>query len=295
MSESQNTNGFVHLLSFDVEEYFQVEAASASGVTADQWDSFPRRLAQSVDGILSLLREHQTQATFFVLGWVARHGPEIVRKIAAEGHEVASHGMNHQMITRMEPEPFREDLRESRSRLEDLAGRRVLGYRAPTFSILRRTSWALDILAEEGYEYDSSVFPVRHDRYGVPEAPRWAHRAIGPAGNAILEIPPLTRRVCGTNVPVGGGGYMRLFPNWLLSSSIRKAQQAQHSAMIYLHPWEFDPGQPVLPMGRLSRWRHRVNLHRTAGKLQSLLKAFRFGSVQQQLPDLKRTTLTMSY
>lgn len=285
----------MHLLSFDVEEYFQVEAATTSGVTPEQWDAFPHRLPESIDLILDLLRRHDTLATFFVLGWVAKHEPEVVNRIAAAGHEIASHGTNHQMITRLSPEQFRQDLRESRTRLEDLACRRVLGYRAPTFSIVRGTCWALDVLAEEGFEYDSSIFPVRHDRYGIPDAPRWPHLASGPAGGRLLEIPPLTRRVLGANLPVGGGGYLRLFPRWLLEGSIRRARQVSQPAMIYLHPWEFDPGQPILPMGRLTRWRHRVNLHRTADKLRSLLGRFRFGSVQQQLPALKRTALSRTY
>ena len=276
----------VHLLSFDVEEYFQVEAAARSGVRREDWQGFATRLGPSVDRVLQALAEHQASATFFVLGWVAQHEPDVVRRIAAAGHEIASHGMEHRMLQRLAPDEFRQDLLDSRSMLEDLSGQPVIGYRAPTFSITHETAWALDVLAETGYRYDSSVFPIHHDRYGVPDAPRGIHRAIGPAGEGLLEIPPLTLRFAGTNWPVGGGGYLRLLPVRVLGRALKKAARQGRPGMIYLHPWELDPGQPVLPMPRLTRFRHRVGLRRTESKLRWLLRRFRFTGIGRHLDSL---------
>jgi polysaccharide deacetylase family protein (PEP-CTERM system associated) len=276
----------VHLLSFDVEEYFQVEAAARSGVRREDWQGFATRLGPSVDRVLQALAEHQASATFFVLGWVAQHEPDVVRRIADAGHEIASHGMEHRMLQRLAPDEFRQDLLDSRRVLEDLSGGPVIGYRAPTFSITHETAWALDVIAETGYRYDSSVFPIHHDRYGVPDAPRGIHRAIGPAGGGLLEIPPLTLRFAGTNWPVGGGGYLRLLPVRVLGRALKKAARQGRHGMIYLHPWELDPGQPVLPMPRLTRFRHRIGLRRTEGKLRWLLRRFRFTSIGRRLDSL---------
>ena len=282
---SRTTTTVKHLLSFDVEEYFQVEAASA-GVPRDQWTRYPKRLGPAVDCILELLAERGITATFFVLGWVAEHEPGLVRLIAQAGHEIASHGMTHAMIGRLTPEAFRRELLDSRRLLEDLSGQPVVGYRAPTFSITRETAWALDVLGECGFRYDSSIFPVRHDRYGVPDAPRFAHRGIGPGGGIILEIPPLTMRLLKSNLPVGGGGYLRLFPVRLVGRSLRAAERAGQSGMLYIHPWELDADQPILPMSRMSRWRHRVGLGRTESKLRWLLERFDFTSVRDHLEVL---------
>jgi polysaccharide deacetylase family protein (PEP-CTERM system associated) len=271
-----------HLLSFDVEEYFHVEAA-ASSLPREQWETLEKRLPDSVERLLGLLDRHEVRATFFILGWVARQEQGVVRRISDAGHEVASHGMTHAMLQRIGADAFREELIDSRKLLEDISGRQVLGYRAPTFSVTHSTAWALDVLAEAGYRYDSSIFPVRHDRYGVPEAPRFPHIAIGPGGGRILEIPPLTLRAAGTNFPAGGGGYFRLFPMGIFVRALRKAAAAGHPGMIYLHPWEIDPDQPELPLGRLSRWRHRVNLGRTFGRLDRLLGRFRFTAVDSAL------------
>ena len=276
-----------HLLSFDVEEYFQVEAASAAGVTRDQWDSWPGRLSASVDKLLELLDSRSTFATFFVLGWVAQKQPEVVKRIAAAGHEIASHGMTHQMLTRMDPSAFRDELITSRKLLEDIASKPVIGYRAPTFSVMKSTAWAFDVLIEAGYLYDSSVFPVRHDRYGVPDAPRHTHWAVAPGGERILEIPPATLRAFGLNMPVGGGGYMRLLPTWVPARGLRSFQNSGHHAMIYLHPWELDPDQPPLPLSRLGRWRHTVNLHKTHAKLSRLMRMFRFRAVADVFEEMK--------
>ena len=276
----------MHFLSFDVEEYFQVEAAAEGGVRAENWDDFPRRLSPCVDRIVRMLGDYGVRATFFVLGWVARNEPEVVRRIAAAGHEIASHGMNHQMLARLNPAEFKQDILDSRKILEDISGRPVVGYRAPTFSITHKTAWALDVLAENGFLYDSSVFPIHHDRYGVCDAPRWPHIAQGPGGGRIIEIPPMTARWLGKNIPVGGGGYLRLLPLVMVRRALRKACQSGRSGMIYLHPWELDPGQPVLPMTRLSRFRHRVCLGRTEDKLRRLLAQFRFCAVESRVADL---------
>ncbi|MHC4985289.1 MAG: XrtA system polysaccharide deacetylase [Planctomycetota bacterium] len=275
-----------HILSIDVEEYFHVQAAAEGGLSIDDWPSCERRLDASVDRILQLLAAHGATATFFVLGWVAEHEPKIVRRIAAAGHEIASHGMTHRMLGELTVERFRSELRDSRRLLEDLSGRAVVGYRAPTFSVTNQTSWALDVLAEEGLAYDSSIFPVRHDRYGIVGAPRGPHQAVGPAGGTIIELPPLTTRTLGMILPVGGGGYLRLLPSWTVTRAIRRAERAGWPAMLYLHPWELDPDQPTLPMSRLGRFRHRVNLRHTAAKLSRLLGRFRFRAAGEVLGSL---------
>lgn len=293
--EETRPAGPAHLLSFDVEEYFQVEAAYRGGVRAEQWESYPRRLDPAMDCLLGLLDEGDVRATFFFLGWAAKDQSHWVRLVAEQGHEVASHGMSHNMVHRLSPNAFRQELLDSKHLLEDLSGQSVEGFRAPTFSVTASTFWALDILAETGYRYDSSIFPVRHDRYGVPFAPRWTHRAIGPGGGEVLEIPPLTMSAMGSNWPVGGGGYLRLFPLALLGRGLRQAEEAAQPGMIYLHPWEFDPGQPILPMGRVTRWRHRVNLHRTAGKVRRLIRRFRFGTVRDYLRSSPSVDRTFAY
>lgn len=287
--ESSAAQRIVHMLSFDVEEYFQVEAAAEAGLSPDHWSSFPKRLAPSVDCILTLLADARVSATFFVLGWVARHEPEIVRAIAQAGHEIASHGTTHAMLTRLTPQQFRRELIDSRHLLQDISSQPIVGYRAATFSILRQTAWAFDVLAEEGFIYDSSVYPVSHDRYGIPDAPRHIHRAIGPAGHSVLEIPPLTLRLLRRNWPVGGGGYLRLLPVRIIGQALKANQAISQPAMLYLHPWEFDPGQPPLPMTRLSAFRHRVGLARTEKKLRWLLNRFPFASVQEHLDSLTET------
>lgn len=276
-----------HLLSFDVEEYFHAEAVARGGLRPEDWGRLECRAEPCVDRILAMLSEHGATATFFILGWVARNEPQIVRKIASAGHEIASHGMSHRMLGHLGPAEFAQELRDSRRVLEDLGGREVIGYRAPTFSITSQTAWALDVLAQEGFLYDSSVFPVRHDRYGVPDAPCRPHTAIGPGGGKIMELPPLTRRILGANMPIGGGGYLRLLPVGWVAGALAKADSAGVPGMIYLHPWELDPRQPVLPMNRLSRFRHRVHLARTESKLRRLLRRFAFTDVRSSLVPLR--------
>ena len=282
MSPSAQPRRRRHVLSFDVEEYFHVEAAARAVARAD-WEGWESRLAPAVDRILPMLADHGATATFFILGWVAQRQPALVAQIARAGHEIASHGMSHQMIHRLSPNAFGRELADSKKLLEDLSATPVVGYRAPTFSVTHETAWAIDELAAAGYEYDSSVFPVRHDRYGVPEAPRWAHWAVGPGGGRVLEVPPLTLRAGGANLPVGGGGYLRLLPAAVLAWGLAAAGRAGQAGVIYVHPWEFDPGQPRMPLGRLSQWRHRVNLHRTESKVRWLLKRHDFRDFRQCL------------
>jgi polysaccharide deacetylase family protein (PEP-CTERM system associated) len=276
-------NEIRHIISFDVEEYFQVESASQAGVLCGDWHGYESRVESQVDGILSLLDSSGVKATFFILGWIADLHKSMVRRIADGGHEIASHGMTHCMITRLSRHDFYTELCDSKRMLEDISGKSVKGFRAPTFSIMRSTAWAIDELCRAGYGYDSSIFPVHHDRYGVPDAPRWVHRAVGPDGGSIIEIPPLTRRFLGNNLPVGGGGYFRLFPSWVVSGGVEAAQSGGNVAMIYLHPWEFDAAQPVLPLGRLANFRHRVNLGRTAGRLRNLFGRYAFGTAETHL------------
>jgi polysaccharide deacetylase family protein (PEP-CTERM system associated) len=283
------------MLSFDVEEYFQVEAAAEAGMRRQDWQGLQHRLEPCVSGILRMLEEHRVRATFFVLGWVARHEPAVVAAIVSAGHEIASHGMNHQILTQMAPAEFQQDLLESRKILEDIAGKQVVGYRAPTFSIMHKNAWALDVLADNGFLYDSSVFPIRHDRYGVPDAPACCHIAQGPGGGRILEIPPVTRRVWGINMPLGGGGYFRLLPLCLVRGALRKLDRTGQAGMIYLHPWEFDPDQPVLAMSRLSRFRHRVGLAETEKKLRRLMAEFQFGDVRSRIDDLMSSAPVYQY
>jgi polysaccharide deacetylase family protein (PEP-CTERM system associated) len=265
------------ILSFDVEAADRIEAAAALAVDPGLRDRLAARVAPATRRLLDALGERGVKATFFVLGDLAARDPALVRAIQDAGHEVASHGWDHRRVLAMTPAAFRDDLRRSRDALEQAAGAAVVGYRAPTFSIVARTAWALDVLAEEGFLYDSSIYPVRHDRYGVPHAPRGPFLARGEAGGEVLEIPPATLRVLGGNVPAGGGGYFRLFPPAVIEHALRQTRRSCRPAvaMLYFHPWEFDPDQPRLPLGRLSRWRTYVGIARSRQRLDALLARHR--------------------
>ena len=282
------------ILSFDVEEHFRIEAAAGLTVNPSQQASYREGLASSTQWLLELLERREIKATFFVLGHLARDYPSLVRSIHRAGHEIASHGWGHQRLHGLTPATFREDVRSSKHALEDLTGQEVLGYRAPTFSIVRRTAWAIDVLAELGFLYDSSIYPVRHDRYGVPDAPRSPYVVEGPS-NSLLEIPPLTWRLPGVNLPTAGGGYFRLFPPFVMECAIRQAQRSSpHPAtMLYFHPWEFDPDQPRLPLRRLSRFRTYVGIKTSRRRLEALLDRHQFthaAGVARRL-DLERHVL----
>jgi polysaccharide deacetylase family protein (PEP-CTERM system associated) len=264
-------------LSFDIEEHDRIEAAVNVPVPSEARAQYGARMADATRWLLDQLDQHDVFATFFVVGQIAETDPALVRAIHDRGHEVASHGWDHRRILAMSPDEFRSDLLQSKDALEQVTGQAVVGYRAPTFSILRKTAWAIDILRECGFEYDSSIYPVRHDRYGIADAPRGPFIAIGQR-EAILEIPPLTYRVAGVRVPMGGGGYFRLFPLTILKRALRQTARDCDPAvgMLYFHPWEFDADQPRLPLRGLNRFRTYVGLKRTPSRLAELLARNKF-------------------
>ena len=282
------------ILSFDVEEHYRIEAAAGMAIEPAFKAHCRQRLDSATRWILDELERAEVKATFFVVGEVACDNPTLVRDIHRAGHEVASHGWDHRRVLAMTPEEFRRDLGQNKDALEQVTGAEVVGYRAPTFSITRETAWALDILAEAGFLYDSSIFPVRHDRYGVPGAPRGPFLARGNA-QSILELPPATLRILGITTPMGGGGYFRLFPLWLTRWAVRQCVGLGEPglAMLYFHPWEFDAEQARLPLGRLSAFRTYVGIGRTRQRFGSLLSEGRFAraiDVAKQL-DVNLATL----
>lgn len=276
----------VHALSFDVEEHFQV-AAFWSEERRRGWDQYESRVEGNVAKILSLLSLHGIHATFFVLGWVALKHPKLVKAIAAGGHEIASHGFGHEMITSQQPVQFREDVRRSKCILEDIIGKPVHGYRAPSFTITAQTQWALPILVEEGYLYDSSIFPVQHDRYGMPGADPWCHR-IETASGPLWEVPPSTIKMGPVRLPIAGGGYFRLYPYPVLRGLLKSAAAHGHPLVMYLHPWELDPDQPRMEGSLVSRFRHYLNLRKTEARLEQLVKDFKFAPIRQAVEAVGR-------
>lgn len=266
-------------ITFDVEDYFQVSAFE-SQIDPKDWDSFECRVERNVELILELLeRADHTQATFFILGWVAERYPELVKKVAAAGHEVASHGYNHQRIINMTQQAFAEDIRSSKALLEDLTGQAVTGYRAPSFSLAPSTSWAIDELFQADYHYSSSVNPVPHDLYGMPDAPRTPFRW----DNGLIELPVTTLEIGSKRFPCSGGGFFRLYPYSLFKQAFKKAeQQLDGPGIFYLHPWELDPEQPrIAGASAKSRFRHYLNLQRTLPRLEQLLQDFKWTSINQ--------------
>ena len=279
----------VNAMTVDVEDYFQVEAFART-IPRDSWDSFPRRVEANTDRILDQFAQAGVTATFFTLGWVAERHPALVRRIVAAGHELASHGHGHARVDTLTPEAFRADLLHARAVLEDIGGTAIAGYRAPTFSIGPRTPWAYAILAETGHTYSSSIYPIRHDLYGAPDAPRFIHPV---AGGTLWEIPmtPLRPRsgpLASRNLPCSGGGYFRLLPYAAFRRALAAYNRAEaRPGMFYTPPWEIDPGQPrIAGAGRLSRFRHYLNLARTAPRLDQLLRDFAWGRVDQVFPEV---------
>ncbi len=270
-----------HHFTVDVEEHFQVSAMEPY-VSRSAWDRLPSRVERNTRAILELLARHETHGTFFTLGWIARRHPEFVREIAKAGHEVASHGWGHERVTQLTPSEFRESVRTSKDLLEGITGAPVLGYRAPSFSIVRGGEWALDILLEEGYRYDSSLFPVRRAGYGFAGGQRDPHALIRAAG-ALQEMPPATVRWCGQVLPAGGGAYFRLLPRTLVESALRAAEQRGVPGTFYIHPWEVDPDQPRVDVSLKTRLRHYGGLGRTMPRLQRLLSRFRFQTIARTL------------
>jgi len=263
-------------MSVDVEDWFHPEAVR--GFVPEDWSGLELRAGAAVDGLLQLLAAARVRATFFVLGWVAERQPDLVPRIAAAGHEIASHGYAHRMITSQTPAEFAADLRRSLRVLRAQSGQPVVGYRAPSFSVVRTTLWALDIMADEGLEYDSSIFPVHHDRYGIPDAPRAPYRIRERAGRDLWELPPVTGRVAGRNVPAAGGGYLRLLPYAFNAWALRRINAEGLPGVVYTHPWEYDLKQPRLTLPPLRALRHYHGIDRTASKLARLLQEFEFGT-----------------
>ena len=266
-------------MTIDVEDYFQV-SAFAPHIARDSWDSQPCRVERNVERILALLAAHDTHATFFTLGWIAERYPQLVRAIVDQGHELASHGYGHQRASDLSREQFRDDITRAKGLLEDIGGVAVRGYRAPSFSIGSRNLWALETLREAGHVYSSSIYPIAHDHYGMPEAPRFAFH---PLDDAMLEFPPSTVHLFGRNLPAAGGGYFRLMPYALSRWLMRRVNQTDgQPCMFYFHPWEIDPEQPRQSgIGYKTRFRHYVNLNRMEGRIAHLLRDFEWGRVDQ--------------
>ncbi len=271
MSPAQSTTGIVNALTIDVEDYFHV-SAFAPQIDRRDWAGMPCRVERNVDVILALLAEGGVKATFFCLGWVAERYPALVRRLADEGHEVASHGYDHLRATDQTPAAFLADIGRAKTMLEQIAGRPVQGYRAPSFSVGERNPWAFDCIARAGYRYSSSVYPIRHDHYGMPDAPRFPHE-VRPG---LVELPVATVRILRANWPAGGGGYFRLLPYRVSRWTLRRINaRDRQPAMFYFHPWELDPAQPrVAGVGAKTRFRHYVNLARMRPRLARLLRDF---------------------
>jgi polysaccharide deacetylase family protein (PEP-CTERM system associated) len=262
-------------LTVDVEDYYMVSAFS-DVVKFEDWHTYESRIEHNTYKIVNLLNEYKVKATFFVLGWIAQHHPDLIREIHSTGHEIACHGYNHKLVYHLTHEQFRKDVRMAKHILEDITGTPVVGYRAASYSIVKKNLWALDVLIEEGFQYDSSIFPIHHDRYGFPEAERFPHiiqRSIG----TILEFPPSTYRLFKQNIPVAGGGYLRLYPFQLTKAAIKRINEKENNiAILYIHPWEIDEHQPRLNGKWQSKMRHYINLKSTMPKLTTFLNEFRF-------------------
>jgi polysaccharide deacetylase family protein (PEP-CTERM system associated) len=266
----------------DVEDYFQVTAFEKHIQRAD-WNSYPHRVVDNTKRMLDLLASVDVKGTFYILGWVANEYPALVRGIVDAGHEVASHSYWHRLVYELTPDQFRQDLRDSKRAIEDACGQVVDAYRAPSFSITQKSIWALDVLVEEGFTCDSSIFPVVHDRYGIPGAKTTIHKLETKSGS-LWEFPPSVRHIGKVPVPISGGGYFRLFPTAFTADSVKRLNRQSTPFMFYIHPWEIDPGQMRMPFCSMAtRFRHYVNLSRTHNKLERLLNAVEFGTVSDVL------------
>ncbi len=273
----------MNALTFDIEEYFHAEAF-ARVLRPEQWPDLASRVVDTTERLLDILDYADARATFFILGWVAERYPALVQDIAGRGHEIACHGYGHQMIQRQTRLEFAKDVQRAKTAVEDAAGAAVVGFRAPTFSVMRETLWSLEVLWEAGFLYDSSIFPIVHDRYGIPDAPRFPYRVPVMNGHGIAEFPLSTISILGRRLPIAGGGYLRLLPYAVTRRAIHRLNQREHQpAIVYLHPWELDVHQPKVRVGWLTRLRHSVNTRTTEGKLLRLLKDFRFAPVRDIL------------
>ncbi len=278
MTQVEGPRALVNALTIDVEDYFQVSAFAAH-IPRDDWETLPCRVEQNIGYVLAMLSDADVRATFFALGWIAERYPELIRRIVAAGHELASHGFAHHRATEQNRGEFLADICLAKAVLEDVAGQEVNGYRAPSFSVGPENRWAFDCIAEAGYRYSSSLYPIRHDHYGAPDAPRFAHETTP----GLLELPVATVRLLDANWPAGGGGYFRLLPYTVSRWSIRRINAVDRKpALFYFHPWELDPEQPrVDGAGAKTRFRHYVNLRRMQPKLRRLLKDFRWDRIDR--------------
>ena len=280
----------VNAMTIDVEDYFHVSVFDGI-VPRSAWETLDSRVCQNTDRLLDIFEEHRVRGTFFVLGWVAERFPDLARRIAAAGHEIASHGYGHRLVYDQTPAAFRQDVRHAKRLLEDATGQAVVGYRAPSYSIVPRSLWALDVLIEEGYTYDASIFPIQHDRYGIPVSARHPYVIERKAGR-LVEAPASTTQVGATNLPIAGGGYFRLLPYGWTRWGIGRVNRVEGRPVIfYLHPWEIDPAQPRLPAGLIGRIRHYRNLDRTETRLRQLLTDFAWGSLRSVLPTFDAAAL----
>ena len=277
----------LNALSVDVEDYFHVEAF-ASCISPHDWDFYTPRVVQNTIKVLELFEKNKVQATFFILGWVAERFPKLIRQIAAAGHEIGCHGFAHQLIGRQTPEHFRLDIRKAKDLLTNEIQKDVICYRAPSFSIIQKTQWAVRILAEEGFKIDSSIFPVNHDLYGMPNAPRFPYWHASENGCSLYEFPPSTIKLKTVNVGIGGGGYLRFFPYRFTCWALKRINEKENMpAMVYFHPWELDPDQPRIPAKLRSRLRHYTNLSVMENKLRTLLQTFRFTTITHVCESLE--------
>lgn len=273
----------LNAFSVDVEDYFQV-GAFEKAVPRDSWDRLEHRVEPNTRRLLDLCDRYRVKGTFFCLGWVAERWPQLIRDIRDAGHELGTHGQDHKRVTTLTPREFREDVRRSKGIIEDIAGVEVIGYRAPNYSIVRETLWAVDVLVEEGFRYDSSIFPIRHDRYGIPDFPRFPRPLRGHHGASLQEVPISTVRLGGTNLPFIGGGYLRHFPFSFIRWGMERLNGFERRpAILYIHPWEIDPDQPRQPVRWLTRIRHYRNLHRTEERLERLFSEYSFTSIREVL------------
>jgi polysaccharide deacetylase family protein (PEP-CTERM system associated) len=273
-------------MTVDVEDYFHV-AALSKVIGREDWEHMQYRAEDSTRKLLELFARFGVSATFFILGWVAKRSPALIRRIHDAGHEIACHGMSHKLVYEQTPETFAAETRDSKALLEDIIGARVRGYRAASWSITARSIWALDIICDAGFDYDSSIFPIRHDIYGIPGAPRAPGRMTTPSGKQLVEFPPTTISMLGMTLPVAGGGYFRLLPYWFTRMALRQVNRVDRRPFIfYLHPWEVDPEQPRIEAGWRSRFRHYTNLSKTYGRLERLLGEFPCATVHTVLSDL---------
>jgi polysaccharide deacetylase family protein (PEP-CTERM system associated) len=273
----------LNILTVDVEDYFHV-SAFANNIRRDAWDTYECRVEHNTNALLDLFDRRAVKATFFVLGWVAERYPSLVQEIVRRGHEVASHGFSHQLVYEQDPATFRDETRRSKQLIEDIAQVPVRGYRAASYSITKKSLWALDILCELGFEYDSSIYPVYHDRYGIPDACREPHICTAPNGASIAELPLSYFNLAGARVPISGGGYFRLFPYWFTRACIQSINKKDRLPVIfYLHPWEIDTQQPRVRASLLSRFRHYNNLEKCYQRMDKLLSDFEFVTASEYL------------